>query len=194
MNDEIKKLIETIELLNEMPKYSQDDLPLGHLSQISINSLNKSYSLLGNVAENAIQVYEKNTGTGFIAGFERSGNFNHFLDIGTRRVSYPVIPHGLKPDYHQVSSVLIAEGYEQRGYTKEVYNLVAKNYDLVSDWEQYGMAKMLWKSLARNSNVNVYVFSDNRYQLYTDNNIDEREIWGGIEKSTTLLVATIEKK
>ena len=190
MSDEIKRLVETIERLNEMPKYTQDDLPLGKLSHISMSSLSKSYSLLGSVAENVIQVYEKNTGTGFIAGFERSENFNHFLDIGTRQTVYPVEPIGLSTDHHQVSSVLVAEGFEQRGYTKEVYNLIATKYDLVSDWEQYGLAKMLWKSLARNSGVNVYVFSDDNYRLYDGLNISEKEIWGGMNRSSTLLVAT----
>jgi len=190
MTNEIKQLIETIERLNEMPKYSDDDLPLGNLAQISMDSLSKSYSILGNVAQNAIQVYEKNSGTGFIAGFERHNNFNHFLDIGTRRTSYPVVPHNLSPDYHQVSSVIVAEGFEQRGYTKEVYNLIAKKYDLVSDNEQYRLAKLLWQSLARNSSVNVYVFSDNKYSLYDGSNINEKEIWGGVDKRSTLLVAS----
>ena len=84
----------------------------------------------------------------------------------------------------------MAEGSDQRGYTKDVYNLIAKNYDLVSDWEQYGLAKPLWKSLARNSEVNIYVFSDNRYRLYDGQNISEKEIWGGVERASTLLVAT----
>ena len=190
MSSEIKQLMETIERLNEMPKYTHDDLSLGQLSHISMTSLSKSYSLLGSVAGNAIQVYEKNTGSGFIAGFERSGNFNHFLDIGTRSIAYPVVPPGLNSNYHQVSSVLMAEGSDQRGYTKDVYNLIAKNYDLVSDWEQYGLAKPLWKSLARNSEVNIYVFSDNRYRLYDGQNISEKEIWGGVERASTLLVAT----
>jgi hypothetical protein len=188
--DEIKQPREAIERLNEMPKYTNDELPLGQLSQISMTSLSKSYSLLGSVAGNMIQVYEKNTGTGFIAGFERSGNFNHFLDIGTRRIAYPVLPTGLSSDYHQVSSVLVSEGLEQRGYTKEVYNLVAKKYDLVSDWEQYGLAKQLWQSLARNSGVNVYVFSGGYYHRYDGQNISEKEIWGGMERASTLLVAT----
>jgi len=192
MKDEIKQLLETIERLNEVPKYNDNDLPLGNLAQISMSSLSESYSLLGNVAQNAIQVYEKNSGTGFISGFERNQSFNHFLDIGTRRVAYPVVPHNLSADYHQVSSVLVAEGYEQRGYTKEIYNLIAKKYDLVSDHEQYRLAKILWQSLARDSSVNVYVFTNGQYSLYNGSNINEKEIWGGVDKRSTLLVATIK--
>jgi hypothetical protein len=124
------------------------------------------------------------------------------LNISTRTTSYPVEPTNLSKNYHQVAWVNVAKGQEQQGYTKAVYNLIAQKTDLVSDHKQYGLAKDLWKSLAKSPNIGVYVFekddyirdSDGNVVKYNGLNIDDETIWGNHDKQFTLLVASVNPK
>lgn len=198
-------LIEGILNIEESPRYNDEELPLGELAYISQEALKRSFVFLGKTAKEVL-VYEKQDFSGFTAGLlNKDKSLAHFLDIKTRKNAYPTTPSQLSPDYHQVSWVIIAKDFEQFGYTRNVYMLVAQHYDLVSDHEQYLGAKKLWQSLARSGVINVYVFDgfetkdyvrDESGNLvkYNGTNINEKKIWGdSIKYNSVLLVATTKE-
>ena len=183
--------------ISEMPYLHNDELPLGVELNISNDALERSYILLGSIRSGAIEVYEKSDSSGFIAGIKTSNGLATFVDIKTRRKAYPVEPKNLH-NYHQVSMVIVGQDHAERGITREIYEFLAGRFDLVSDHEQYQVAKKLWQSLAKSKKINVYVWSGDNWLLDGDNpkkydgtNINSAEIWGRtIEYKTRLIVAT----
>jgi hypothetical protein len=197
--DQLRNISDTLVHLNEMPRLRDEELLLGLDNNISHDQLNRAYSYIGSIRHNTIKIYEKTDSSGFIAGVDIDHLFTIFLDIKTRKKSYPVLPTGLR-DYQQVSMVLIGDQFAERGYAREVYEFLATKFDLVSDHEQYLGAKRLWKSLAKSGKINIYVFDGeiNDYVsdkhgviVYNGENINDRLIWGDtIEHSMRLLVAS----
>lgn len=57
-----------------------------------------------------------------------------------------------------VASVSVSEEESGTGRTRSVYEIIAQHYALVSDNVHYRGAVFLWKSIARSSNVFVYVW------------------------------------
>lgn len=198
----IKTIIEQLRRLDEMPKLKDREYPTAaNFAHVSSDALDRSYNYVG-ITDSGVSIYEKTNGSGFLCGFESElGNLIHIIDIRTRRKSYPSVPRDLSSDYHQVSWVHVVDEYAESGYTRDVYDYLAKITDLVSDHEQYIGAQRLWQSLARAGTVNVYVWDgglgdysrDTNGDIirYTGKNISERYIWGdSIDHADRLLVAT----
>jgi hypothetical protein len=146
------------------------------------------------------EIYARNTG-GFISVIKISSDrFDLVLDISTRRAAYPVGPTQLE-NYQQVTMVRVADGMNFAGIAKQTYNEIAKRVDLVSDHEQYLGGKAIWDSLARESDVNVYVFDGDDYVRedgkplkYNGQNVSSDKIWGQApEHKRVLLVATAKE-
>lgn len=188
------------EIITEMPYLNKDELPFKAISSISLRRLSESYRQFASLA--GIEIYQHSNG-GIIAGKIVGDSFMILLTISTRPVAYPVQPTGLDGDSYQVSMVTVTAGEEERTLAKRVYNAVASKLSLISDHEQYLAAQGLWKSLARESDVHVYVFdgaakdymrnSNNTIIRYSGANIPDDKIWGSKEMyRTVLLVATTQ--
>lgn len=179
-----------------MPYLHDEELGYEVLAKISNVAISRSYSHL--VKINEIDIFSRNT-SGFIAGLLTKEGLSVVVSITCRNVSYPVEPLGLS-NYQQVSMVRTSTEFTDHGGAKLVYDEIARCTDLVSDHEQYQGAKGLWKSLARDSDVNIYIFEGlaNSYisengipKKYNGINIHDRNIWGtNPEHRTILLVAT----
>jgi hypothetical protein len=189
------------ELITEMPYLHREELPYKALSAISVKRLHHSYQKIGEIGE-GIDVYQHSNG-GVIAGQVLQGDLYLLVAISVRKRVYPVEPTGLD-DTLQVSMVHVAKGEEEQGLTKKVYAVLASLFDLVSDHEQYLGAQGLWKSLARSSGVNVYVFDGNQKDYvrdasgkalkYNGANIPDDKIWGSkVTQKLILLVGTTKE-
>lgn len=186
-------------MISETPYLNDEELGYQVLAKISNNALKRSYDYLSKT-EN-IDIFAGKD-TGFIAGYLKANYLNTVVSISCRKISYPVEPLGLT-NYQQVSMVNTAKGFTEKGNAKLVYNEIAKSVDLVSDHEQYLGAEGLWKSLARESDINVYVFegfkndyirdTSGKLKKYNGSNIKDENIWGTTtQHKTVLLVATIK--
>lgn len=185
--------------ISETPYLNDEELGYQVLAKISNDALKRAYYHLVKVGN--IDIFAKSE-AGFIAGRLSKSGLSMLVSVACRTVAYPVEPLGLT-DYQQVSMVNVTKEFANEGKTKLVYSEIAKNTDLVSDHEQYLGAKGLWKSLARESDVNVYVFNgkikdymrdeDNNIKKYNGSNIHDNEIWGNsTEHKLVLLVATVK--
>jgi hypothetical protein len=186
------------EIITEAPYLNHEELPYKAISSISVNRLKQMYTKIGEVKA-GVDVYQHQNGS-VIAGKIVADDFILAVSVSTRGQPYPIEPT-LIDNVLQVSMVNVVKGEEDKGLTKSVYNVIGSLVDLVSDHEQYLGAKGLWKSLARSSDVNVYVFDGNKKDYvrnkngqivkYNGNNISDTTIWGSeIEFKTILLVAT----
>lgn len=191
----------------ESPYLNNDELPFKTLSRVSNEALKRTYTLFSEISiadESLIlNIYTSNI-SGFIAGFlTENGDLDIVVNMSCRDKAYPVKPNNLS-NYEQVSMVNVSKDFAERGFTKLVYNSIAKKINIVSDHEQYLGAKGLWKSLARDSDVNIYIFDgrikdyvrdDNgNIMKYNGKNINDSDIWGSTEKyRLILLIATTEE-
>lgn len=187
--------------LFETPYLHHEELLYKAFSCISINRLNLSYTKLGKINEQ-IEIYKHNNGS-IIAGQKIEQDFFLLVSISTRKQAYPVTPKKLT-NILQISMVNVESGEEEKGITKRVYNFIGSKFDLVSDHEQYLGAQGLWKSLAKSSNLNVYIYNgliDNYIRdkhnvilKYNSSNIPSNIIWGTTaEKKAILLVGTLKE-
>jgi len=160
--------------------------------------LNRGFNELSKTKDLTI-FNNKDTG-GFVAGYLRAEHLSTVVKIACRKDAYPTEPTQVA-DYRQVSMVSVSKEYGLTGNTKAVYEQIAKRGPLVSDHEQYLGAQGLWKSLARSSDVNVYVFNGEAGDYmrdkagmiikYNSKNIEDDKIWGTDPKhKMVLLVAT----
>ena len=186
-----------LKTLFESPYLNDEELPYTVLAKISKSQLKRAYSEVGQINDIVLFAHKD---TGFIAGFMVGDHLSTIVRISCREKGYPKEPHQLE-NYQQVSMVNVSKEFAERGYTKEIYNLIAKTIDLVSDHEQFLGAKGLWKSLARDSDINVYVFNGNlndyvrdefgKIIKYNSSNLKDKMIWGStFEHKSILLVAT----
>jgi len=186
--------------ISESPYLNDDELGYQVLAKISSDALKRSYTHL--VKAKDIDIFA-GTDTGFIAGLLTKKGLSTVVMITCRVVAYPTEPSGLA-NYQQVSMVNTSKEFADKGRAKLVYTEIAKKVDLVSDHEQYLGAKGLWKSLARESDVNVYVFDgrtkdyirdeDGTIKRYNGNNLQDSAIWGNtMDHKLVLLVATAKK-
>lgn len=192
--------MKTKELLSEMPFLNREELQFKALSNISLTRLQTSYDQIGEIGD--LGVYQHVQNGNIIAARVIDKEVYILVSISTRAVPYQVQPTQLG-DVRQVSMVHITKGEEEQGLTKRVYALVSQLFDLVSDHEQYLGAQGIWKSLARNSNSNVYVFDgrrgdyirgENGRPLKNGKNIHDDDIWGQrIDDRVVLLVATVKE-
>lgn len=190
----VKELLET-------PYLNDEELGYEVLANISNEALARSYSLLSKVK--GLEIYQKNT-TGFIAGKRKKSELSTVVIVNCRKEAYPCVPTQLGSDYQQVSFVRVSKGYESEGNPKLVYNEIAKHIDLVSDHEQYLGGQGLWKSLARESDVNVYVFDGRikdyirdetgKPKKYNSSNISAKKIWASKETYRLILLVATDKE
>lgn len=177
--------------LTEAPYLHDGELGYVALSSVSKNALDRTYEHLASFE--GFDLFAKKP-FGFIVGRSTDkGDLNVMLSITCRKPAFPVEPRGLD-DYQQVSMVRVSTGFKNEGVARTAYTEIAKRVDLVSDHEQYLSAQGLWKSLARNNVVNVYVYSNEKYQSYNGKNISDKQIWGETtEHLTVLLIATTKE-
>jgi hypothetical protein len=189
------------EIITEAPYLHPEELPYKALSAISVDRLGLSYSKIGEIDDGGgLEVYQHKSNKGIAAGKILEKEFYFAVSITTRETIYPAEPTQLD-EMLQVAMVNVSKGQEENGITKKVYEIAAQAINLVSDHEQYLGAKGLWKSLARSSDVNVYVFDgnvkdyirgvDGKIVKYNGRNISDHDIWGQtIQYKSVLLVAT----
>lgn len=183
----------------ESPKLNDEELPYKKLDDMSSNQLRRAYDHIATTSDK-VNVYMRKPNPGFVAGrFDyKTDSLAVLVKISGRVPAYPVTPTGLT-NLVQVSMVNVSKYNEDLGYTKRAYQAIVKSgVDLVSDAEQYLGAEGLWKAVARFKDINVYVFSKDDYLRddegkiirYDSKNISQSKIWGGMDKMSTLLVAT----
>jgi hypothetical protein len=189
------------EYLVEMPYLHDEELGYQVLAKVSTHALRRSYTKFAHTKD--VIIFSNNGATGFIAGYLRNSELSVVVKISSRINSYPVEPTQLL-NYQQISMVNVSNEFNNQGNTKAVYSQITKKISLVSDHEQYLGAKGLWKSLARESDINVYVFDGNRRDYirnlngeivkYNGQNIKEESIWGqSSNHRLVLLVATVDE-
>ena len=187
----------------EAPYLNDEELPFTVIAKISKEALVRSYEKLVDIGED-ISIFKKQNGPGFIAGKVIDGHLSTFVTISARENIYPGAPTQLSK-FQQVSMVNISKEMSEQGITKSVYNSIAQHFDLISDHEQFLGAKGLWKSLARESSINVFIFDCSKNDYFRDSinsvplkyngkNIDTNEIWGtSFNHKGILLVATTKE-
>lgn len=185
------KVLESLEKMKEMAPqvdFDKDDLPLGKPYNVSREQLNRSYIKYGTIDNVSIYIKESYGLVYFIAGeYSDEDTFIVMVTIDAKSKIEP-LPINLSNKIYQITYVNVIEGYENKLLTKRVYEYIATYSSLVSDKFQYWNAHKLWKSLARDSNVNIYVYSsiindyfkDSNKKIinYNSKNINDSEIWG----------------
>lgn len=187
-------------IVMEAPYLHDEELGYKVLAHISNSALTRAYTHFVKIGD--IDIYSNIHG-GFIAGYKREDSLSMVVSISTRYDAYPVVPTQLGK-YQQISMVNVSSLYAERGNTKLVYTAIANKLDLVSDNEQYLGAQGLWKSLARSSDINVYVFdgrikdyvrdSSGKIIKYNGKNIDDKEIWGSKDSYRAVLLVGTTKE
>ena len=202
--DQIRKIMNSLSVVNETPQYDDSELPLGVVAKISPEELNLYFDHYGTIA-NVVEIYKEKNGNDFVAGgLLDNGVLINIVNLMTQNKVYPVNPTQLKKDYIQVNHVMIAEEFAKQGLVTAVYEYIARRIDVVSDNIQFRGAKRLWKSLAKTSSVYIQVFdgkindyirdNKNNVIVYNSSNIDENRIWGDTENQKVLLIASSEIK
>jgi hypothetical protein len=202
--DQIRKIMNSLSVVNETPQYDDSELPLGVVAKISPEELNLYFDHYGTIA-NVVEIYKEKNGNDFVAGgLLDNGVLINIVNLMTQNKVYPVNPTQLKKDYIQVNHVMIAEEFAKQGLVTAVYEYIARRIDVVSDNIQFRGAKRLWKSLAKTSSVYIQVFdgkindyirdNKNNVIVYNLSNIDENRIWGDTENQKVLLIASSEIK
>jgi len=202
--DQIRKIMNSLSVVNETPQYDDSELPLGVVAKISPEELNLYFDHYGTIA-NVVEIYKEKNGNDFVAGgLLDNGVLINIVNLMTQNKVYPVNPTQLKKDYIQVNHVMIAEEFAKQGLVTAVYEYIARRIDVVSDNIQFRGAKRLWKSLAKTSSVYIQVFDGkindyirdykNNVIVYNLSNIDENRIWGDTENQKVLLIASSEIK
>jgi hypothetical protein len=184
-------ITKTIEILNEEPWYKKEGLNVSNpVTSISLEHLKSAWKLVKEF-DQLIAMYQRVDGLGFIVG-AREERFNIFTSLNCTK------PREGTPKYKnsvQVAMVYANEGWKDSGYTKLMYTEAAKVCILISDSTQYGRSKDLWKSLARDPHINVYIYDgmNKSITLYDSNNINENEIWGTEGKHVSRLLVGTDK-
>lgn len=198
--EDIKNILVKLEQINESPYLHDRELFYFEVAAISPEALSQRYTHLGTVLSE-IEIYEKNNQASIVVGIlSETGDLYHFLDMQEEKKNYP-IPTQIESNYKQFGMVMISEKIAGQGITKSVFEFLAHLFDIVSDKVQFLGAKRLWKSLARSSAVNVYVYDGNKADYrrdesgmiikYNGSNLDDLAIWGKTsEHENVLLVAT----
>lgn len=187
--------------LNEMsPFLYPTRKELQELSSLSNESIEDGFTYLGSIEEQDLDIYENKETGAIIAGIMTEDRFYISLRITCEERSLYVKSMKLSKNRKHVQMLNTNKKFARQAIAKDVYVFVATHFDLVSDRIQYLGAKILWQSLAKNSNINIYVFDENSKDYLRDSdgmiinyngyNIDENEIWGQENKHhERLLVA-----
>lgn len=186
-------------MLTEMPFVGPEDkMDNKKLSIMSIMSLKREWKLFWK-NEN-FQIYKRDTT--FIAGKLRNNEFVIYSELSTS-VPSKHAPTFIKNSL-QVDMVDTVEEFQSLGYAKQLYKQIIKKYTLISDTEQYKASKNLWKSIAREPDVFVYIWNDSNNSFILDDqqkpkryngiNIIEEEIFGNQDKHHKIVLVATNKE
>lgn len=190
-----------VQMLKENPYLVPSRMELEYLSSISIEAIDERYNYIGEIEGRFIKVYE-NIGNGLItAGMIYGDRFYIILSLTCEERSLYIKSMQLSPNRKHIKMVMVSKEAAENAVARDVYVFIASHFDLISDRVQYLGAKSLWKSLAKESSINIYVFDEKKKSYLKDDkgdiikyngyNINDVEIWGDSETHQhRLLVAT----
>lgn len=173
------------------------------LSTLSKKSINDGFTFIGSIPDRSIDIYENNSTGALLAGM-MSDRFYIILSLTCEERSLYVKSMQLSNKRKHIKLVLVSKEATRSSVARDVYLFITQHYDLVSDRIQYLGAKDLWKSIAIEPNINVYIFDETKKDYirdknekiisYDGDNISDDEIWGDSEEHQhRLLVATKRK-
>lgn len=165
---------------------------------ISHEALKERYAFLGSTEEpEKWYIYRQRSSATFVAGpITKQGlDVSLSIDCLEDKKALPANPIVF------VKGTSIREDRAYQGFTRRVYEIICQHYSMVSDVTHYRGAKALWQSLARSSNVNIYVYdyatedwlrdTANKPIRYNGKNIPYDKIWGtSYEHEDRVLMAT----
>ena len=203
----MKKIVVRKQVEVAMPFLDDKYLKYTPLSSLSVETIREGFKTLGYIGD--LKVVENKQSGAVLAGMPVDDRFEIIVQVSVRTKPVPFVPTQLKK-YKQVGMVNVSafsesEGYAKQGHARAVYNLLATKFDLVSDHYQYLGAKRLWKSLSKETDINIYVFDgnigdylrDSKFTIirYNGKNLDDKKIWHCTDASyeNILLVASIRK-
>lgn len=170
------------------------------ISTISILQLRRAWKSFKKF-DDGFEIYQIKTGYGFIGGRIINNNFSIYVDLQVES-PYKNAPLFLKNSI-QVELVMASPNSEERGFAKRVYHEVAKKYTLISDKEQYIASMRLWKSLARENDIFVYIWEDfngsfimenSKPKRYNGINIEHDRIFGKESKHYKIVLVALNKE
>ena len=186
-------------MLFEAPYLHHEELGYRAISAVSEARLIESYELLGQ-SPDGVGYYQHHRSTRLVAGKLIDHTFYFLVSLSARKHRYAVSPTQLDRPL-QISMVNVHRGEEEQGHTIAAFKFFAQRFDLVSNHEQYLGAQCLWRSLARQGDVNIFVFDgqlgdyrrDRNGQIcrYSGQHIPADQLWGDQQSfRSTLLVAS----
>lgn len=181
-------------VLQEMsPYYNPNGLTLiDSPTSISLEHLKSAWVQVVKI-DNFFYIYKKRNNLSFILGIKTKDRFKIISSVVTTlpRSGTPIFKNA-----YQVEMVYSNDQWRNHGYTKLLYKVICDEIILLSDSEQYGYSKKLWQSLAKDSDVNIYVYDclDKSLTSYDYKNINETEIWGrDLKHISKILVGTTKQ-
>jgi hypothetical protein len=140
------KFTEILKSINEMsPYYNNNGLTITNpVTKISLEHLENTWTFQKDFG-NDIFFYQRNDKLAFAVGIKNSDKFIVYTIVfcSKPRTGTPKHKNAI-----QVEMVHANETWKNSGFTKSMYEEIANNFILISDSEQYGLSKDLWKSLA----------------------------------------------
>jgi uncharacterized protein YwbE len=146
-----------------------------------------------------LQLIQRYDNLAFVLGvLQDDGTFNQHI---LTRTTLPRVgsPKNLKKAL-QVDLVLASDIIKNGGLAKSVYKEIISRYTLISDFEQHGKAKNLWKAISNMKDIFVYVYDgstkdyireDGKIKRYIGESIPDEEIWGkDLKHMSRVLVAS----
>jgi len=190
------------EFLNEMPYLYNKRMNLEKISNISKEALER-YTKIGRVPTQNFDVYENKENGTLLGGILIDGEFYPLIFINCEERSLFVKSMQLKDKRKHIKLVRVNENFSDQKVSTDMYTFVAKHFDLISDRIQYKGAKDLWKTLAKQNRINVYVFdeetkdyirSEGKIVKYNGKNLDDSEIWGSDLKHQARLLVAVNRE
>jgi hypothetical protein len=193
------------EILHERSPYLHpiDKFEQQVVNDISLPEMSRAWIKLESYTLGDFEVYRQIDGNAFIIGVETPNKFWVLVDLSIDK-SHDIEPYGIH-NMVKVDTVMAKELQGDKSFASKLYaTIILNGYSLVSDIEQYRVAKKLWKSLAReNDTFNVYIYDLYKKEYYSigrnivrynGRNIPDSVIWGeDPEHWDMVLVATTTK-
>jgi hypothetical protein len=190
-------------LLEFMPYFYDEELPLQSLSSLSSTTIKLEYSHIGYISTHDIDLYENKQHGGIIAGRLIEDEFYSIIRIACEERNLYVNSMQLNEKRKQIKMVNTDKHFTRFGIANDVYVFIATKFDLISDRIQYKGAKALWKAIARQKRINVYVFDESLKDylrdeqghiiLYNGSNIDDDDIWGTEDNHHSRLLVAVDR-
>ncbi len=188
------------QFINEAPYLYDTRMNMEKVSSLSKKSLEENFLYLGHLDVQNFDIYENKENGGFLGGILIEDEFYPLIRVSCNERSLYVKPMQLSDKRKHIAMVRVSPSFSHQEVAIDTYTFIANHYDLISDRIQYLGAKVLWKSLARQGQVNVYVFDESKKDYLRENdkpikyngkNITDEMIWGKEKQhQDRLLVAT----